>query len=232
MSRSPCPTVTTGRGRGKSSRSAGSWASGYFGEVFEGLWKDKVRVAIEVIVRADLLLQRTFQSEIQAVKNLRHKHILAPYAVASVGDRVYIITELLPKGSLLELLRGGFLTTAPPGKPRSWVLMGSGGSREGSAGTWTSPGGQLWGQLRHVQTFLRVEAGYRMPCPLECPPTTHKLMLLCWPRDPEQRPCFKGLREKLSSLRSCSESAAFLPLPEGQASSREGPERPRTMGVG
>ena len=51
MSRSPCPTVTTGRGRGKSSRSAGSWASGYFGEVFEGLWKDKVRVAIKVIVR-------------------------------------------------------------------------------------------------------------------------------------------------------------------------------------
>ena len=40
------------------------------------------------------------------MKNLRHKHILAPYAVASVGDPVYIITELLPKGSLLELLRG------------------------------------------------------------------------------------------------------------------------------
>lgn len=54
----------------------------------------------------DLLHQHTFQSEIQAMKKLRHKHILALYAVASVGDPVYIITELMAKGSLLELLRG------------------------------------------------------------------------------------------------------------------------------
>lgn len=40
------------------------------------------------------------------MKKLRHKHILALYAVASVGDPVYIITELMAKGSLLELLRG------------------------------------------------------------------------------------------------------------------------------
>lgn len=30
---------------------------------------------------------------------------------------------------------------------------------------------------------------------------THKLMLSCWHRDPEQRPRYKGLREKLCSLR-------------------------------
>lgn len=40
------------------------------------------------------------------MKKLRHKHILALYAVASVGDPVYIITEVMDKGSLLELLRG------------------------------------------------------------------------------------------------------------------------------
>lgn len=40
------------------------------------------------------------------MKKLRHKHILALYAVASVGDPVYIITELMAKGSLLEQLRG------------------------------------------------------------------------------------------------------------------------------
>lgn len=54
----------------------------------------------------DLPQQHTFQAEIQAMKKLRHKHILALYAVASVGDPVYIITELMAKGSLLELLRG------------------------------------------------------------------------------------------------------------------------------
>lgn len=40
------------------------------------------------------------------MKKLRHKHILALYAVASVGDPVYIVTEVMDKGSLLELLRG------------------------------------------------------------------------------------------------------------------------------
>ncbi|XP_058289243.1 protein-tyrosine kinase 6 [Hylobates moloch] len=79
--------------------------SGYFGEVFEGLWKDRVQVAIKVISRDNLLHQQTLQSEIQAMKKLRHKHILALYAVVSVGDPVYIITELMAKGSLLELLR-------------------------------------------------------------------------------------------------------------------------------
>nr|XP_008535500.1 PREDICTED: protein-tyrosine kinase 6 isoform X2 [Equus przewalskii] len=87
--------------------------SGYFGEVFEGLWKDQVRVAIKVIARDDLLHQHTFQAEIQAMKQLRHKHILALYAVASVGDPVYIVTELMPKGSLLALLRDSDETALP-----------------------------------------------------------------------------------------------------------------------
>lgn len=55
---------------------------------------------------ADDLHQHAFQSEIQAMKKLRHKHILPLYAVASLGDPVYIITELMPKGNLPELLRG------------------------------------------------------------------------------------------------------------------------------
>lgn len=65
----------------------------------------------------DLLHQHTFQSEIQATKKLRHKHVLGLHAVASVGDPVYVVTELTPKGSLLELpwgepaggLHSGFL---------------------------------------------------------------------------------------------------------------------------
>ena len=40
------------------------------------------------------------------MKKLRHKHILSLYAVATAGDPVYIITELMPKGNLLQLLRG------------------------------------------------------------------------------------------------------------------------------
>lgn len=74
------------------------------------------------------------------MKQLRHKHILALYAVASLGDPVYIITELMPKGNLLELLRGEQLRgTATPfpesirtnvpaslaGLGRSWDILGT-----------------------------------------------------------------------------------------------------------
>lgn len=54
--------------------------------------------------------------------------------------------------------------------------------------------------MSNHEAFLRVEAGYRMPCPRECTPTAYKLLLSCWNRDPEQRPSFQALWEKLSSL--------------------------------
>lgn len=53
--------------------------------------------------------------------------------------------------------------------------------------------------MSNHEAFLRVDAGYRMPCPQGCPPTAHRLMLWCWHKDPEQRPSFQALREKLSS---------------------------------
>ncbi|XP_066240510.1 protein-tyrosine kinase 6 isoform X1 [Saccopteryx leptura] len=246
--------------------------SGYFGEVFEGLWKNQVRVAVKVIARDDLLHQHTFQAEIQAMKRLRHKHILALYAVASVGDPVYIITELMAKGSLLELLRDSDQKALPVLElvdiasqvaegmcyleaqnyihrdlAARNILVGENNiCKVGDFGLarlikediylshdrnipykWTAPEAlsrgrysvksDVWsfGVLLHEifsrgqtpypgmsnhEAFTRVEAGYRMPRPPECPPTAHKLMLWCWHPDPEQRPCFQALQEKLSSF--------------------------------
>uniref|UniRef100_A0A452H9J2 Tyrosine-protein kinase n=1 Tax=Gopherus agassizii TaxID=38772 RepID=A0A452H9J2_9SAUR len=87
--------------------------AGYFGEVYEGYWKKKVKVAIKTIPKdpshSDLTYQATFKNEIEVMKNLRHKHILSLYAISSVGDPVYIITELMLKGNLLDFLRGKHL---------------------------------------------------------------------------------------------------------------------------
>ncbi|KAM6163111.1 protein-tyrosine kinase 6 [Rhynchocyon petersi] len=246
--------------------------SGYFGEVFEGLWKEQVRVAVKVIARDDLLHQHTFEAEIRAMKKLRHKHILALYAVASMGDPVYIITELMPKGNLLELLRDSDEKALPVSElvdiasqvaegmgylesqnyihrdlAARNILVGENNiCKVGDFGLarlikediylshdhnipykWTAPEAlsrghystksDVWsfGVLLHEifsrgqmpypgmsnhEAFLRVDAGYRMACPPECPPSVHKLMLACWQRDPEQRPSFQMLREKLFSL--------------------------------
>ncbi|XP_076786521.1 protein-tyrosine kinase 6 isoform X3 [Arvicanthis niloticus] len=216
--------------------------------------------------------KHTFQAEIQAMKKLRHKHILSLYAVATAGDPVYIITELMPKGSLLQQLRNSdekalpilelvdFASQVAEGMcylesqnyihrdlaARNVLVTENNLCKVGDFGLarlvkediylshehnvpykWTAPEAlsrghysiksDVWsfGVLLHEifsrgqvpypgmsnhETFLKVDAGYRMPCPLECPPNVHKLMLCCWSRDPKQRPCFKDLCEKLSGI--------------------------------
>ncbi|XP_004620301.1 protein-tyrosine kinase 6 [Sorex araneus] len=245
---------------------------GCFGEVYEGLWKDQVQVAIKVIPRADLRQQHVIHSEIQAMKKLRHKHILSLYAVVSVGDPVYIITELMPKGSLLSLLRESEETDLPMSELVDFasqvvegmcylqsqnyihrdlaarnILVGKnnickvgdfGLARLIKEGTylscennipykWTAPEAlarghysiksDIWsfGVLLHeifskgqgpypgmsnLEASRRVNAGYRMPCPVECPPAMHRLMLACWHEDPKQRPCFLAVQEQLCTL--------------------------------
>ncbi|XP_044774995.1 protein-tyrosine kinase 6 [Neomonachus schauinslandi] len=243
---------------------------GYFGEVSEGLWKDCIRVAIKVIARDDLLHQHTFQSEIQAMKKLQHKHVLGLHAMASMGHPAYIVTELMPKGSLLELLWDSetslpiselvdFASQVAEGmcylQSQNYIhrdlaarniLVGANNiCKVGDFGLarlikedvylshdhnipykWTAPDAlsrglysiksDVWsfGILLHEifsrgqvpypgmsnhEAFLRVNSGYRMPCPPECPPAAHRLMLSCWHRDPKHRPCFKALQEKLSA---------------------------------
>lgn len=102
------------------------------------------------------------------MKRLRHRHILALYAVASMGDPVYIVTELMAKGSLLELLRGEWAVGGPWSPPGGGSdpcsLEGMGETRKerkspvtptpgtGRPGTLDALSGLSW--LRHVSSVL------------------------------------------------------------------------------
>ncbi|OCT62507.1 protein-tyrosine kinase 6 [Xenopus laevis] len=77
---------------------------GNFGYVHEGLWKGKLKVAIKTIKR-DVTSQDLFVKETGFLKTLHHKNLLSLYAVCSVSDPYYIVTELVPKGDLLKYLR-------------------------------------------------------------------------------------------------------------------------------
>ncbi|XP_075427624.1 protein-tyrosine kinase 6 isoform X1 [Ascaphus truei] len=80
---------------------------GNFGEVYEGFWTGRFRVQVAVkTIQRDVTRQETFKKETTILKTIRHRNLLSLYAVCSVGDPYFIITELMCKGDLLSLLQG------------------------------------------------------------------------------------------------------------------------------
>lgn len=79
--------------------------SGQFGEVWEGLWNNTTPVAIKNL-KPGTMDPKDFLSEAQIMKKLRHPKLIQLYAVCTLEEPIYIITELMPNGSLLEYLQG------------------------------------------------------------------------------------------------------------------------------
>lgn len=49
---------------------------------------------------------KDFLAEAQIMKKLRHSKLIQLYAVCTVEEPIFIITELMKNGSLLEFLQG------------------------------------------------------------------------------------------------------------------------------
>lgn len=54
--------------------------------------------------------------------------------------------------------------------------------------------------LDNVACVQAIQRGYRMPQPEDCPVTLYDIMLLCWHSDPDERPTFMELQERLTTL--------------------------------
>ncbi|KAM6954381.1 tyrosine-protein kinase FRK [Aplochiton taeniatus] len=78
--------------------------AGQFGEVYEGLWNDTTAVAVKTL-KAGTMDPRDFLMEAQIMKKLRHAKLIQLYAVCTLEEPIYIITELMKNGSLLEYLQ-------------------------------------------------------------------------------------------------------------------------------
>uniref|UniRef100_A0A672HRT8 Tyrosine-protein kinase n=1 Tax=Salarias fasciatus TaxID=181472 RepID=A0A672HRT8_SALFA len=85
---------------------------GHFGEVWEALWTtENRRVAIKTLKQGT----GGFVKEVQALKSLHHPKLIELLAMCSRGEPVYIVTELMSKGSLkayLSSAEGQVLTSA------------------------------------------------------------------------------------------------------------------------
>uniref|UniRef100_A0A6I8T1M5 non-specific protein-tyrosine kinase n=1 Tax=Xenopus tropicalis TaxID=8364 RepID=A0A6I8T1M5_XENTR len=242
--------------------------AGDFGEIWEGLWNNKDKVAIKTFKRG-----YHFKNEVNALKTLCHKNLIQLYAVCSVGEPVYIVTELMAKGSLLQFLKGPWLTDANFMHIISQVAEGMAhlenkhilhinlGARNVLVGEellckiadfglarilkvshpslrqrkywcpfvpirWTAPEvltddrytakSDVWSfGIFMYEVFMlgrtpypgdnqevkdKVPSGYRLPKPDDCSPDIYMLMLECWQEEPNRRPSFFDLVEKLTAI--------------------------------
>lgn len=78
--------------------------AGQFGEVFEGLWNETTTVAVKTL-KPGTMDPEDFLREAQIMKRLRHPKLIQLYAVCTMEEPIYIITELMKNGSLLEHLQ-------------------------------------------------------------------------------------------------------------------------------
>nr|XP_021190523.2 uncharacterized protein LOC110376385 isoform X1 [Helicoverpa armigera] len=78
---------------------------GQFGEVWEGLWNNTTPVAVKTL-KSGTMDPKDFLAEAQIMKKLRHAKLIQLYAVCTLEEPIYIITELMKNGSLLDYLQG------------------------------------------------------------------------------------------------------------------------------
>ena len=79
--------------------------AGQFGEVWEGLWNGTTSVAVKTLKPGTMSVEE-FLQEASIMKKLRHPKLIQLYAVCTKEEPIYIVTELMKYGSLLEFLRG------------------------------------------------------------------------------------------------------------------------------
>ncbi|XP_068125358.1 tyrosine-protein kinase Fgr [Hyperolius riggenbachi] len=78
---------------------------GCFGDVWKGTWSGTTKVAVKTL-KPGTMSKEAFLEEAQIMKKLRHDKLVQLYAVVS-EEPIYIVTEFMEQGSLLEYLKEG-----------------------------------------------------------------------------------------------------------------------------
>lgn len=77
--------------------------AGQFGDVWEGLWNGTTAVAVKTL-KPGCMNAQEFLDEATLMKKLRHPKLIQLYAVCTDSEPIYIVTELMRHGSLLDYL--------------------------------------------------------------------------------------------------------------------------------
>uniref|UniRef100_A0ACB8FDZ8 Uncharacterized protein n=1 Tax=Sphaerodactylus townsendi TaxID=933632 RepID=A0ACB8FDZ8_9SAUR len=78
--------------------------AGQFGEVWMGYYNNNTKVAVKTLKPGTMSVQ-AFMEEANLMKSLQHDKLVRLYAVVTKEEPIYIITEYMAKGSLLDFLK-------------------------------------------------------------------------------------------------------------------------------
>jgi fyn-related kinase len=77
-----------------------------FTEVWEGIWNSDTPVTVKTLKSNQNMTISEFMQLANLMKKLQHRQVVHFYGLCSKEEPIFIITELLEHGSLLEYLRG------------------------------------------------------------------------------------------------------------------------------
>ncbi|XP_040295714.1 tyrosine-protein kinase Lyn-like [Bufo bufo] len=75
-----------------------------FGEVWMGFYNNNTKIAVKTL-KAGTMSVEAFMEEANLMKTLQHDKLVRLYAVVTKVEPIYIITEYMAKGSLLDFLK-------------------------------------------------------------------------------------------------------------------------------
>lgn len=78
--------------------------------IFAGKWRNSVDVAIKTL-KSGTMTPKAFLEEAGIMKQCDHPNLVKLYAVCSTEEPIYIVTEYMCNGNLLEYLRHSSATS-------------------------------------------------------------------------------------------------------------------------
>lgn len=77
---------------------------GQYGEVYFAIWNGVTECAVKTL-KTSTTSSEEFLGEAQLMKNLKHDNLVRLYAVCTIGEPIFIITEFMKNGALIEYLK-------------------------------------------------------------------------------------------------------------------------------